>query len=59
MKQLFFAATLKFDYGTFTFITTAQDKQSAIKKICKSENCSPSEITHICEHSGCGLTIKN
>lgn len=55
MKTLFFAATLKFDYGTFKLITTASSKEAAIEKICASENCPPCAIVHICEHSGAGL----
>jgi hypothetical protein len=55
----YFKATLKFDYGTFCIITTASDKDAAIAKICKSENCPPCAITHICEHSGAGLIVRS
>lgn len=54
----FFKATLKFDYGTFVLITTASDKDAAIKKICASENCPLCAIVKISEHSGAGYTIK-
>jgi len=53
----YFIATLKFDYGKFTLITTASSKEAAITKICTSENCPPCAIIHICEHSGAGYIM--